>query len=93
MRSDWRILVGVAVVAAVVGWLAMRTVSPPEVDPQEMDVGLAELAEALRLDEHPEAEIFPPAVEPVQIRPTVRYRKALQFWQPAVGAASKGGHP
>jgi hypothetical protein len=90
MRGRWQIFIGVAVAAAIAGWLMTRSAGEPALDPDEVDRDLADLVDALRQDQRPASDLFPPAAPPVQVPAAARYRKALQFWESSTEGAPKG---
>jgi hypothetical protein len=89
MTLDWRVLAGIAVVAAIAGWLLVRHTAPSDVDFDEIDRDLATLTEALQYDQRIESALLPPRSAAVELPSSLPYRRAIQFWQPAFAAASK----
>ena len=90
MRLNWRVLIGVAAIAAIAGWLGTRLIPRPDVDAAALENDLEEIANVLRRDQTIEVDVIPPPVATVDIPSTLPYRRTVQFWQPAFAAASKG---
>jgi len=90
MAYNWRILGAVVVVAAIAGWLVVSLAGRRNLDPEDVDRGLADLAEALRSDRAIEAEVLPPPIHRTSRPSTVQYRRAALFWQSALTTAAKG---
>lgn len=85
MQWDWKVLVGIVVVAVAVGWLLTRTVHEPDVDLPGTERDLEELAQALRADQGAEIEIIPPIASGIQFPSSLPYRRATDFWRPVLG--------
>lgn len=84
MGRNWWVLVAVVGAAATAGWLSMRLLARQEVDTADIDRDLAELADALRLDETIEAsDTLPPVPRAAVPNPLALLRPVL-FWRPVL---------
>lgn len=91
MRWDWKVLLGVVGAAVVAGWFFTRTVHEPEVDFDAIDRDLADLSVALRADDVDPAELVPRFSAGIHFPATIQYRRASDFWGPAVGKVGRLG--
>lgn len=91
MKWDWKVLVGVVVAAAAVGWFFTRTVHEPNVDFEAIDRDLAELSVALRAADIGDVELIPKFSSGIRFPATIQYRRASDFWRPVVGSVGRVG--
>ena len=89
MRYDWRIIAVVTVVAALVGWYAMRTVGGDDVDLDEIDRDLATLSQTLRADQTVESDLLPQGAAQVVMPNAMQYSRVIQFWAPALASGER----
>jgi len=89
MRYDWRVIATTVAVAAIAGWVVTRSGSAPDEDLDDIDRDLAELTQALRLDQTIESELIPPADAETALPTTLQYRRVVQFWQPALASMTR----
>jgi hypothetical protein len=91
MRWDWKELMGVVVVAAAAGWLLTRSVYEPAADLIDVDRDLEELSQALRADATADLELVPRVSAGISLPNVLTYRRASDFWRPALGGDPRRG--
>ena len=91
MRWDWKVLLGVVGAAIVAGWFFTRTVHEPEVDFDAIDRDLADLSAALHADDVQPEQLVPRISSGIRFPTTIQYRRASDFWGPAVGKMGRVG--
>ncbi len=91
MRWDWKVLLGVVVAAVAAGWFFTRTVHEPDLDFDAIDRDLGDLSAALRADDVDGAELVPRFSVGIHFPTTIQYRRASDFWRPAVGNMGRVG--
>ena len=89
MQWDWKVLVGVVVAAAAAGWFFTRTVHEPDIDFEAVDRDLLDLSVALRGDDVADIELIPKFSAGIRFPATIQYRRASDFWRPAVGSIGR----
>ncbi|HEY2388283.1 MAG TPA: hypothetical protein VGK30_15085 [Candidatus Binatia bacterium] len=91
MRWDWKVLLGVVGAAVVAGWFLTRTVHEPEIDFDAIDRDLSDLSAALHADAVDPAQLVPRVSAGIRFPSTLQYRRASDFWGPAVGRMGRIG--
>ena len=93
MQWNWKVLVGAVIAAVVAGWFFTRAVHEPDIDFEAIDRDLGDLASALHADDVADVELIPRFSAGIRFPTTMQYRRASEFWRPAIGSGPRIGRP